>query len=78
VDIFATNNKAIDLYEAEMRRRIGEMQKTIEDKEKAIREKDQVIRKYKDRDLMCAVIFLLGLFFMMIAVYFTINIALCI
>jgi hypothetical protein len=77
MDIFATN-KAIDLYEAEMKRRIGEMQKTIEDKEKAIKEKDQTIRKYKDRDLTCVAIFLLGSFFMMIAVYITFNNVWCV
>jgi Flp pilus assembly protein TadB len=69
VDIIATD-KAIDLYAAEMKRRIEGLEKTI-------KEKDQTINKQKERQLACAVIFLLGLFFMMIAVYIPINNAWC-
>jgi hypothetical protein len=65
VDIFATG-KAIDLYSAEMNRR-------IEEKDKTIKEKEQTIQKHKNRELTCAWMFVVGLCWMMIAIYLTIN-----
>jgi hypothetical protein len=60
MDIFSTG-KAIDLYDAEMKRRIEGLEKTI-------KEKEQTIKKYKERDLI-AVVFLISLFLVMTAVY---------
>jgi hypothetical protein len=74
VDIFTTD-KAIDLYATEMKRRIEGMEKTIKEKEETIKKQK---KKQKERQLACVAIFLLGLFFMMIAVYFTINNVWCV
>ena len=69
MDILASD-KAIDLYAAEMKRR-------IEGLEKSVKEKEDAIKKLKARQMACVAIFLLGFFFMMIGVYIPINNAWC-
>lgn len=72
MDIFATG-KAIDLYSMEVNRRIEELEKTIKQKDKTIEERDKSIKHYKDRELVCAAMLIVGLVLMTIALFIIFN-----
>jgi hypothetical protein len=70
MDVFETGGKAIDLYAAEVKRRVEQLEKTI-------KEKDETIKKHKDREgayaaalvVLVAVVFGFVFFLVMNTVY---------